>query len=115
MKGLHVRKLTASTLALFHLCATASAITTGTENLAFRHTAEQATTSTRDVVTIYFPGFHPDRNFEPWFGYDQLQLLDNAKPRYPDQYQLKPAWGNFDETRPEWMEKQIDLAADRRY
>jgi hypothetical protein len=46
-------------------------------------------------------------------GWNEWQLIKNAKPCFPGHYQpLKPAWGFFDEADPKWTTKEIDLAAD---
>ncbi len=67
-----------------------------------------------DVAAIYFPGYHRDMHYDAWFGegWNEWKLLAEAPTRFPGQHFFKPQWGPFDEADPQWMERQIALAAD---
>ncbi len=67
-----------------------------------------------DIVAIYFPGYHHDDHYDSWFGegWNEWQLLAAAPIRFPSQRIWQPSWGQFDEANPDWMAKQIGLAAD---
>jgi hypothetical protein len=69
-----------------------------------------------EVVAIYFPGFHQDDHYDSWFGegWNEYRLLAEAPSRFPGHRTWRPAWGRFDEADPDWMAKQITLAADHR-
>jgi hypothetical protein len=66
-----------------------------------------------EVAAIYFPGYHHDDHYDAWFGegWNEWKLLFEAQPRFAQQHFFRPAWGPFDEADPNWMERQIDLAA----
>lgn len=69
----------------------------------------------REIFAIYFPSWHPDRHYEKWYGkgFCEWELLKTTRPLYEGHCQpLEPTWGYFDESDPEYMAKQIDLAAD---
>lgn len=69
----------------------------------------------KDIFAIYFPSWHPDTHYEEWYGkgFSEWELLKTTKPLFEGHQQPKvPLWDYFDESKPEWMEKQIDLAAD---
>ena len=69
----------------------------------------------KEIFAIYFPSWHPDRHYEAWYGkgFCEWELLKTTKPLFPGHRQPKePEWGYFDESSPEWMEKQIDLARE---
>ena len=69
----------------------------------------------KEIFAIYFPSWHPDRHYEKWYGkgFSEWELLKNTRPLYEGHNQpLEPVWGYFDESSPEYMAKQIDLAAD---
>ena len=69
----------------------------------------------KEIFAIYFPSWHPDRHYEKWYGkgFSEWELLKTTRPLFEGHHQpLEPAWGYFDESAPEYMEKQIDLAAD---
>ena len=69
----------------------------------------------KEIFTIYFPSWHPDRHYEQWYGkgFSEWELVKNTKPLFDGHQQPKcPQWGYFDESDPEMMIKQIDLAAD---
>ena len=69
----------------------------------------------QEVFAVYFPSWHPDRHYEKWYGkgFCEWELLKTTKPLFPGHKQpLEPLWGYFDESSPEYMAKQIDLAAD---
>src|SRR5512138_2369862 len=76
--------------------------------------AAESTKARTDIVSIYFPGYHQDNHYDSWFGegWNEWQLLEQAPQRFPGQHLLRPAWGTFDEAQPEWMARQIDLAAE---
>lgn len=68
-----------------------------------------------ELFAIYFPSWHPDRHYEKWYGrgFSEWELMKTTQPLFSGHTQpKKPLWGYFDESQPEWMEKQIDLAAD---
>lgn len=68
-----------------------------------------------EVYAIYFPSWHPDGHYANWYGkgFSEWELVKNNKPLFEGHRQPKePLWGFFDESKPEWMERQIDLAAD---
>ena len=68
-----------------------------------------------EVFAIYFPSWHPDAHYAKWYGegFSEWALVKNNTPLFEGHRQPKePLWGFFDESEPEWMEKQIDLAAD---
>lgn len=68
-----------------------------------------------EVATYYFPGFHPEPRLDAWHGkgWTEWELLKAAKPRFDGHRQpIIPAWGYYDESNPEWAEREIDLAAD---
>lgn len=67
-----------------------------------------------EVAVYYFPNYHVDSINERWHGkgWTEWDLVKAAKPRFAAHQQPKvPAWGYFDESRPEWAAKEIDLAA----
>ena len=69
----------------------------------------------KEVFAVYFPSWHPDRHYEKWYGkgFCEWELLKTTKPLFKGHNQpKKPLWGYFDESAPEYMAKQIDLAAD---
>lgn len=68
-----------------------------------------------DVVAIYFPSFHQDSFYDQWYGtgWNEWQLMEERGPLFEGHEQPKHCeWGSFDEADPQWMAKQIDLAAD---
>lgn len=68
-----------------------------------------------EAFAIYFPSWHPDAHYEKWYGkgFSEWELVKTTNPLFEGHTQPKiPLWGYFDESKPEWMEKQIDLAAD---
>lgn len=68
-----------------------------------------------EVITVYFPSWHPDAHYEKWYGkgFSEWELLKTTVPLFEGHHQPKrPSWGFFDESDPVWMEKQIDAAAD---
>ncbi len=68
-----------------------------------------------DLACFYFPHWHPDAHNDRWHGqgWTEYAVMDAAVPRFPGHVQpLVSSWGNFDESDPVWMAKQIDLAAD---
>ena len=69
----------------------------------------------KDIFAIYFPSWHPDAHYEAWYGkgFSEWELIKSTKPLFDGHVQpKKPTWGYFDESDPEMMRKQIDLAAD---
>ncbi len=69
----------------------------------------------KEIFAIYFPSWHPDAHYEKWYGrgFSEWELLKTTRPLFEGHLQpKKPLWGYFDESAPEWMEKQIDTAAD---
>lgn len=72
-------------------------------------------TNKTEVVTIYFPSWHPNDHYSAWYGpgFTEWELVKSAQPIYSGHYQPKlPSWGYFDESDPIWSAKEIDLAAD---
>lgn len=68
-----------------------------------------------EVAAVYFPSWHPDALYEQWYGpgFSEWRLLEQTQPLFDGHEQPRQcAWGPFDESDPEWMERQIDLAAD---
>ena len=68
-----------------------------------------------EIFAIYFPSWHPDRHYEKWYGkgFSEWELLKTTRPLFEGHRQpKKPLWGYFDESSPEMMARQIDLAAD---
>ena len=69
----------------------------------------------KEVFAIYFPSWHPDKHYEKWYGkgFSEWELVKTTKPLFKNHKQPRvPAWGYFDESDPEMMKRQIDLAAD---
>ena len=69
----------------------------------------------KEIFAIYFPSWHPDKHYEKWYGkgFSEWELVKTTKPLFKGHYQpRRPQWGYFDETDPEIMAKQIDIAAD---
>lgn len=67
------------------------------------------------VAAIYFPSWHKYPHADVWksLGWTEWELVKQSRPKFQGHYQpLKPSWGYFDESQPEWAERQIDLAAD---
>jgi len=68
-----------------------------------------------DITAVYFPSYHRDPHYDQWYGpgWNEWQLMEEARPLFPGHEQPKLCeWGSFDEANPEWMARQIDLAAD---
>ena len=68
-----------------------------------------------DVVAIYYPQWHSYDLASSWMGegWTEWEIMNAAKPKFPGHEQPKVCtWGNFDESDPKWVEKEIDLAAD---
>lgn len=69
----------------------------------------------KEIFAIYFPSWHPDRHYGQWYGkgFSEWELVKTTKPLFDGHQQpKKPLWGYFDESDPEMMAKQIDIAAD---
>lgn len=69
----------------------------------------------KEIFAIYFPSWHPDKHYEKWYGkgFSEWELVKTTKPLFEGHRQpKKPLWGYFDESDPEMMARQIDLAAD---
>ena len=69
----------------------------------------------KEVFAIYFPSWHPDKHYEQWYGkgFSEWELVKTTKPLFKNHKQPRvPTWGYFDESDPEMMKRQIDLAAD---
>jgi hypothetical protein len=68
-----------------------------------------------EVAAIYCPLWHRYDHMDSWHGYgwNEWELVKSAPPRFKGHYQpLRPSWGCFDESNPEWSHREIDLAAD---
>jgi hypothetical protein len=79
--------------------------------------AKSAASRTRrpEVAAIYCPLWHRYDHMDAWHGYgwNEWELLKTAPPRFPGHYQpLRPSWGCFDESDPQWATREIALAAD---
>ncbi len=67
------------------------------------------------VVSYYFPDYHVDKRNVAIHGkgWTEWELLKEAVPRFPGQYQPKvPAWGYTDEADPVQMAQKIAAAVD---
>jgi hypothetical protein len=67
------------------------------------------------VVAIYYPHWHKYDHGISWKGegWTEWVEMDAAKPKFPGHEQpKKSSLGNFDESDPKWVEKEINLAAD---
>ncbi|MBU4211140.1 MAG: glycoside hydrolase family 99-like domain-containing protein [Kiritimatiellae bacterium] len=76
---------------------------------------KKSSTHDPEVVAIYFPSWHPDSHYAKWYGkgFSEWELLKTTQSLFTGHGQPKmPLWGYFDESKPEWMEKQIDLAVN---
>ena len=79
------------------------------------HAAEEAAKRRPQVVAIYYPHWHNYDHGSAWKGegWTEWEGLKSAVPRFPGHHQpLEPSWGPFDESDPEWVKREIDLAAD---
>ncbi len=68
---------------------------------------------TPKLFAYYFPNWHQDPRNDEWFtpGWNEWDLLKDATPRYPDHRQPRtPLLGEFDESDPQVMDTQIELA-----
>ena len=66
------------------------------------------------VVAVYYPHWHSYDHGSAWKGdgWTEWEGLRVAVPRFPGHQQPKvPVWGYFDESDPEWAEREIALAA----
>ena len=80
-----------------------------------RAQAQTGGVSRPEVVSIYYPHWHLYDHGESWkgTGWTEWVGLKAAVPRFSGHNQpLKPTWGCFDESDPQWTAKEIDLAAD---
>ena len=69
----------------------------------------------KEIFAVYFPSWHPDSHYEKWYGkgFCEWELMKTTRPLFEGHHQpRKPSWGWFDESDPQWMARQIDLAAD---
>jgi hypothetical protein len=75
----------------------------------------QHNTRRPEIAVIYFPSWHRDDHYSTWFGegWNEWVLLRDNPVRFPGHETVQPAgdWGYFDEADPQWMERQIDVAA----
>jgi len=68
-----------------------------------------------EVVVVYYPHWHRYDHGSAWKGegWTEWEGVKAAVPRFPGHEQpLKPTWGYFDESDPQWSAREIDLAAD---
>jgi hypothetical protein len=68
-----------------------------------------------EIVAVYYPHWHPYPHGSSWKGenWTEWKGMAAATPRFPGHEQPKvSSWGDFDESDPKWVEKEIDLAAD---
>lgn len=73
------------------------------------------TLSRPEVVAIYCPLWHNYDHASSWKGegWCEWELLKSAQPRFQGHHHpLEPEWGCFDESDPEWADREILLAAD---
>jgi hypothetical protein len=66
------------------------------------------------TVCYTFNPWHPTPYMEKTFGkgWTEYETMRMARPQFPGHYQPKrPLWGCFDESKPEWAAREIDLAA----
>lgn len=76
---------------------------------------QQAPAARPEVVAVYYPHWHLYDHGESWKGpgWTEWEGLKAAVPRFPGHNQpIRPTLGCFDESDPEWVAKEIDLAAD---
>lgn len=78
--------------------------------------AEERTNAARPaVVAVYYPHWHTYDHGVAWKGegWTEWEGMKAATSRFPGHHQpLKPTWGCFDESDPQWASREIDLAAD---
>jgi hypothetical protein len=77
--------------------------------------AQEISSKRPDVVAVYYPHWHNYDLGSAWEGegWTEWQVMNAAKPKFPGHEQPKVCtWGNFDESDPKWVGKEIDLAAD---
>jgi hypothetical protein len=68
-----------------------------------------------EVVAVYYPHWHNYDHGSSWKGegWTEWEGVKAATARFPGHHQpLKPSWGYFDESDPNWTAREIDLAAD---
>lgn len=68
-----------------------------------------------DALAFYYPHWHVYPRGEQWFGkgWTEWEFVKTQVPRYPGHpVPIKPLMGYYDESKPENVEKEIDLAAD---
>lgn len=67
------------------------------------------------MAAIYCPLWHTYDHATAWKGegWSEWELVKNARPRFKGhRLPLKPSWGFFDESDPQWAVREIGLAAD---
>lgn len=72
-------------------------------------------TARPDILAVYYPHWHVYDHGVAWKGegWTEWRGMAAAKPRFPGHHQpLRSVWGEFDESDPAWVAKEIDLAAD---
>ncbi len=68
-----------------------------------------------DILAVYYPHWHVYDHGVAWKGegWTEWRGMAAAVPRFEGHHQpLRSAWGEFDESDPAWVAKEIDLAAD---
>jgi hypothetical protein len=78
-------------------------------------TAAQPSRRRPEVMCIYYPHWHNYDLGSSWKGegWTEWEGVKAAPARFPGHHQpLKPTWGYFDESDPQWTAREIDLAAD---
>ena len=68
-----------------------------------------------EVIVVYYPHWHSYDHGSAWKGegWTEWEGVKAAVPRFPGHEQpLRPTWGYFDESDPQWSAREIDLAAD---
>ena len=68
-----------------------------------------------DILAVYYPHWHNYDHGTAWKGegWTEWEGMKAAVPRFPGHHQpLKSVWGEFDESDPAWVAREIDLAAD---
>jgi len=80
-----------------------------------KETAIETSTKQPAIVAVYYPHWHKYDHGQSWKGEGWTEWIEmaDAKPKFPGHEQPKRSvLGDFDESDPKWVEKEIDLAAD---
>ena len=77
--------------------------------------AQKISKNRPEVIALYYPHWHNYDHGSAWKGegWTEWVEMNAANPKFPGHQQPKESsWGNFDESDPKWVEKEINLAAD---